>query len=343
MDFTFSKCIPGCDHTLTRSQFQTKTPMGNTPWRNVQVTRVLMSFEAAKRVMSQEGIHQVFEFLKTDRWISERPNISSHIAYRALKNERSYKKHPRFHYPRFFIIQALYGSTNLPIPDCFIKLCLDMSHHWGIRIDPRKPFYPRLEDSEKELALMRGVYPEPLEQKTLEDLYVRSASIPVVGSYDDGEQSCIIHETCGTTGIIKQEPNNNDNPLHIGETHNVRTRHAFERRLSELERNFERRIAGVQRDLEYRVANLVEHHISKYQARLEMNTTRAEVDPERRLSEAREKAKEIHHHALQAQRQAGAAVKMAEALHESLNTTTKRPANADPYNDEHSSKRVRDF
>lgn len=342
MDFTFSKCIPGCDHNLAPYQFENETPMGNTHWRRTQVVKVLGSFEAAKRVMSQQGIHQVYEFLKAGRWISESSKISDHIAYRALKLGHGYEKYPRFHYPRFFVVHAIYGSTNIRTHDCFIKLCLDMSHHWGIPINPSKPFYPRLEDSEKELALMRGVYLEPPKPKTLEDLYAQSASIPVVGSYDDGQQSCSIHETCGTTGIIKPEPVHDGNLLHIGENNNVNTSHAFERRLSELERNFERRMAGVQRNLDHRVGKLVEHHISKYQARLQMNTTRAEADHERRLSEAREKAREIHHHALRAQKNADTAVKMAEALHESLNTTTKRPVTADPYNDKHSSKRVRD-
>jgi hypothetical protein len=341
MDLT-SKCTPGCDHSLTPYQFEKETPMDNARWRKTQVVRVLGSFEAAKRVMSRQGIHQVYEFLKAGRWISEGSNISQHVAWRALKHGRGYEKYPRFHYPRFFIVQAIYGSTGIPIPDCFMKLCLDMSHHWGIQISPSKPFYPRLEDSEKELALMRGVYLELPKPKTLEDIYAQSASIPVVGSYDDGQQSRSIQETCGTTGIIKPEPVKDDNPPHINENHNVSTSHTFERRLSEIERNFERRLTGVQRHLGNCVSNLVDHHFSQYQARLQMNTTRAEEDPERCLSKAREKVKEIHHHALRAQRHADTAVKMAEALHESLNTATKRPVSADPYNDEHSSKRVRD-
>ncbi|WZH43136.1 hypothetical protein QYS62_004138 [Fusarium acuminatum] len=341
MDFTLSKCIPGCDHTLTPYQFEKETHTGDTHWRRTQVVRVLGSFEAAKRVMSRQGIHQVYVFLKAGRWISAYSNISDNIAYRALKQRRGYEKYPRFHYPRFLVVQAIYGSTDTPIPDCFMKLCLDMSHHWGIRINPSKPFYPRLEDSEKELALMKGVYHEPPKPKTLQDLSAQSASIPVVGSYDDGEQSCSIQKTYGMTGIIKPEPVDDDNFLQMGENHNVSTSHAFERRISQLERNFERRMAGVQRDLEHRVGNLVGHHISKYQAQLQINTTRAEEDHETRLSEAREKLKEIHQHALRAQKHADMAVKMAEALYESLTTATKRPVSDDPYDDEHSSKRVR--
>lgn len=341
MDFTSSKCMPDCDHTLTPYHFEKETTMGDTHWRRTQVVRVLESFEAAKRVMSRQGIHQVCRFLEAGRWISERSNISDNVAYRALKQQRGYERYPSFYYPRFFVVQAIFGSTNFPIPGCFIKYCLDMSHHWGIQVNPSKPFYPRLEDSEKELVLMRGVYPEQPKPRPLQDPYAQSASIPVVGSYDDGEQSCSIQETCGTTGIIKPEPVNDDNLLHRAENHNFSTNHAFERRLSQLQRNFERRMARAQRGLEHRVGNLVGQHFSKYQAQLQINTTRAEEDPERRLREAREKAKEIHQHALRAQRHADTAVKMAEALCESLTTATKRPVSDDPYGDEHSSKRMR--
>ncbi|KAH6969165.1 hypothetical protein DER45DRAFT_532806 [Fusarium avenaceum] len=341
MDFTSSKCIPGCDHTLTPYYFEKEINMGDTHWRRTQVARVLESFEAAKRVMSRQGIHQVCRFLEAGRWISERSKISDNIAYRALKQQGGYEGHPSFYYPRFFVVQAIYGSSNTPIPGCFIKYCLDMSHHWGIQINPSEPFYPRLEDSEKELALMKGVYPEPPKPKTLQDTYARSASIPVVGSYDDGEQSCSTQEACGTAGIIKAELVNDDNLLHRAETHNFSTNHAFERRLSQLERNFERHMARAQRNLEHRVGDLVGHHFAKYQAQLHINTTRPKEDPERRLREAREKAKEIHQHALRAQRHADTAVKMTEALYESLTTATKRPVTDDPYDDEHSSKRVR--
>lgn len=342
MDFTSSKCIPGCKHTLTPSQFENEIATGNTLWRRTQVDRVLESFEAAKRVMSRQGIHQVYVFLEAGRWISGRSSISNHIAYRALREQRNFKTNSCFHYPRFFVVQAIYGSKNTPIPDCFIKLCLDMSHYWGIRINPSTPFYPRLEDSEKELALMKGECPEPPKPKTLQDIYAQSASIPVVGSYDDSEQSCSTQEACGTAGITKPEPANHDNLPQMGETHNVSTIHAFKRRLSQQERSFERRMARAQRDLEHHVGDLVGHHFAKYQAQLQINTTRAEEDPERRLREALEKAKEIHQHAIRAQRHADTAVRMAEALYEGLTTATKRPVSDDPYDDEHSSKRMRD-
>ncbi|KAM0313852.1 hypothetical protein ACHAPQ_011946 [Fusarium lateritium] len=342
MEFISSNCTPGCDHSLSLGQFTIEISSGETHWRKIQVARVLSSFEAAKRVMSRQAIHQVYTFLIAGRWTSASSKTSEHVVYRALRRRDRYATPKRFHYPRFFVVQAIHGLTGEPIAECFQSLCREMSQHWGIPINPTKPFYPRLKDSEKELALMRGVYPEPPKSKTLENLDGQSASIPVVGSYDDGQQSCSIPEASRTTSIIKQEPTNSDNFLHTGENHNVSTNDNFERRLFELERKFERRTIRVQRDLENRVGNLVEHHLSKYQAQLQTAAPRAEEDPERRLRKAQDKIKEIHQHALLAQKHADTAVKMTEALHESLNTATKRPVSADPYDDEHSNKRVRE-
>ncbi|KAM0247715.1 hypothetical protein ACHAP5_003962 [Fusarium lateritium] len=342
MELISSNCTPDCDHDLSLRQFTVEISLGDTHWRKTQVARVLSSFEAAKRVMSRQAIHQVYTFLVAGRWTSASSKTKDHVVYRALRRRDRYAIPARFHYPRFFVVQAIYALTGEPIPECFKSLCREMSQHWGIPIIPDKPFYPRLKESEKELALMRGVYSEPPKSKTLENLDAQSASIPVVGSYDDGQQSCSIPEASRTTGIIKREPTNDANFLHTGETHNVSTIDNFERRLFELERKFERRITRVQRDLENRVGNLVEHDLSKYQAQRRTAAPGTEEDPERRLRKAQDKIKEIHQHALLAQKHADTAVKMVEALYESLNTATKRSVSADPYDDEHSSKRVRE-
>ncbi|KAF5230186.1 hypothetical protein FAUST_9930 [Fusarium austroamericanum] len=65
-------CAPGCDHTLTAESFSSHWGQG---WASRELVlseaeKILPPYEQAKACMSRQGVHELYRFLKTFRWVS---------------------------------------------------------------------------------------------------------------------------------------------------------------------------------------------------------------------------------------------------------------------------------
>ncbi|KAF4436335.1 hypothetical protein FACUT_6499 [Fusarium acutatum] len=147
---------PIASYILIAAQFagQVNQPRGDAVQRQAQVERVLLSFEQAKKHMSQEGIREVYQYLKSGQWIQNCRLASSHTTYRRFMGKSSFKS--TLYYPHFFVVQAIYVLGGGPIHDAIRGMYQELSEHWGMAITPDKPFYPRLADSEKKRRLILG-------------------------------------------------------------------------------------------------------------------------------------------------------------------------------------------
>ncbi|KAF5985037.1 hypothetical protein FCOIX_2298 [Fusarium coicis] len=156
-----SESVSGCDHALDINMFRTKwekeTDNRKRKWRRTQVYMVLRSFAKAKQVMSDRAINELCEYLKRGSWNSTAGNASTHPCYKHFKSTSPCPSTSAGqYYPYFFVIQALF-----PLGEALKGMYRDMSDLWGIDIDPTRPFYPRLADSDREFSLIMGVKPPP--------------------------------------------------------------------------------------------------------------------------------------------------------------------------------------
>ncbi|EXL57996.1 hypothetical protein FOCG_04978 [Fusarium oxysporum f. sp. radicis-lycopersici 26381] len=148
----------GAAYTLTAAQFagQVNQRGGNVAVRRAQVDCVLVSFEEAKKYMSKDGIEEVHKYLRTGEWVRDQTNAGSHPAYKRFVGSGGYKK--TLHYPKFFVIQAIYTLNGRQIGDAVERMYEELSGHWGKFIPSDKPFYPRLADPDQERLLIMGDY-----------------------------------------------------------------------------------------------------------------------------------------------------------------------------------------
>ncbi|KAF4956666.1 hypothetical protein FGADI_3655 [Fusarium gaditjirri] len=147
-------------YILTRHDFIHEISAGDSEWRSTQVDRVISSFEEAKKVMRAQAIHEIHKYLKSGRWIRDVLTASRHPAYKLIKGHSgSNRDGPTLYYPYFFVIQAIFEPS-----DAFRTICQDMSRYWGLEVDIYEPFYPRLQDTEREMELIMGKQPGPRRQ-----------------------------------------------------------------------------------------------------------------------------------------------------------------------------------
>ncbi|KAF4436337.1 hypothetical protein FACUT_6501 [Fusarium acutatum] len=149
------------EYNLSRNYFSREISTGNSQWRSSQVDSALSSFEEAKKVISAQAIHEIHKYLKSGRWIHDALTASRHPAYKTMKGHSggNSKGVPLFYYPYFFVLQAIF-----PPSDPLSIVCEDIGRHWGLRVSVYEPFYPRLQDSEKEMVLTMGKSPRPQRQ-----------------------------------------------------------------------------------------------------------------------------------------------------------------------------------
>ncbi|KAF5577761.1 hypothetical protein FPCIR_11919 [Fusarium pseudocircinatum] len=148
-------------YSLNRNYFSCEISKGNSQWRSSQVDSVLSSFEEAKKVMSARAIHEIHTYLISGRWIHDALTASRHPAYKTMRGHSggNSKGVPLLYYPYFFVLQAIF-----PPSDTLGIICEDLSRHWGVRVSVYERFYPRLQDSEREMVLMTGKVPCPQRQ-----------------------------------------------------------------------------------------------------------------------------------------------------------------------------------
>ncbi|KAJ4133756.1 hypothetical protein NW768_005344 [Fusarium equiseti] len=107
--------------------------------------------------MSRQGIHELCSFLKTAKWISPATSVGQHNAYRRVVGVGKFLRGgPYPYYPYFFVVQAIFEEGG----EAFQKMYFTMEQHWGVRLDPKKPFYPHLDNAERERVLFMG-RPDP--------------------------------------------------------------------------------------------------------------------------------------------------------------------------------------
>ncbi|EWZ38538.1 hypothetical protein FOZG_10117 [Fusarium oxysporum Fo47] len=156
-----SALVSECDHTLDINMFRAKWENDSNDrkrrWRRTQVYMALRSFAKAKEVMSDRAINELCEYLKRGTWNSTARNASGHPCYKHFKGTSPCPSpFAGPYYPYFFIIQALF-----PLGEAVKGMYRDLSDLWEMDLDPTRPFYPRLADSEREFSLIMGQKPSP--------------------------------------------------------------------------------------------------------------------------------------------------------------------------------------
>ncbi|RKK85788.1 hypothetical protein BFJ69_g1397 [Fusarium oxysporum] len=156
-----SALVSECDHALDINMFRAKWENDSNDrkrrWRRTQVYMVLRSFAKAKEVMSDRAINELCEYLKRGTWNSTARNASGHPCYKHFKGTSPCPSpFAGPYYPYFFIIQALF-----PLGEAVKGMYRDLSDLWEMDLDPTRPFYPRLADSEREFSLIMGQKPSP--------------------------------------------------------------------------------------------------------------------------------------------------------------------------------------
>ncbi|KAG9502308.1 hypothetical protein J7337_005135 [Fusarium musae] len=294
------------ESNLDQHYFSYEISKGDRDWRSSQVDSVLSSFEEAKKVMSAQAIQEIHKYLISGRWIHDAPSASRHPAYKHIKGQSSGPNRgvPRLYYPYFFVLHAIFPpSESLRI------VCEEVGRHWGLQVDLYKPFYPRLQDTEREMELIMGKNPHPRGQveRPSQSQYSSAAfTLTHDGNSEMEDQKDSIQVAVDTARTFQPVPTSTHDTL----------------------RDYDEELASIRSDFEQRLA--------KFQ------------DSEQRIRQAQEKADEIHRYAVLAQQlfkkgqgHADAAVKIAESLLGTLNTA-KRHVVVIPDDEGRPSKRLRE-
>ncbi|KAF4450651.1 hypothetical protein F53441_6312 [Fusarium austroafricanum] len=303
---SLSEFAPECDHELTLEGLMSEWPSVAVPQRRKRdLLIILESFEAAKEVMSDRAIHELCEFLKTDRWFSNAPNASGHRCYKYFRGRSTkYPGEPQLYYPYFFVVQALF-----PESESVKRMYRDMSLLWEVELDPREPFYPRLEDAELEFSLIIGNKPQ---DQTQTNARIRNPLIkqdphafPISPSVADSQANIQQHDN--QKAAITDDVSHPESPSNNNFLNN------YNKELEHIRSDFERRL-------------------SEFQSRLHKDTTGA------RSQELAVQSQEL---AAKSQEHAKTASQLADALIKSLNAATNRPGIIVPDDGDRPSKRAR--
>ncbi|KAF4436336.1 hypothetical protein FACUT_6500 [Fusarium acutatum] len=109
--------------------------------------------------MSRQAIAEIYECLGQGEWIHDAKLASCHPAYARFMGKGRFDK--SLYYPQFFVIQAIFvpDPKGRGILESVVNLYAEVSKHWGMQATPGVPFFPRLDDSERELRLLLGNHP----------------------------------------------------------------------------------------------------------------------------------------------------------------------------------------
>ncbi|KAL5585453.1 hypothetical protein FOVSG1_014842 [Fusarium oxysporum f. sp. vasinfectum] len=152
-----------------------------------QIARVRDAFDQTKNFMSQQAIAELCEYLGQGEWIHDAKRASNHPAYARFMGKGRFKK--SLYYPQFFVIQAIFvpDPEGRGILEAVDKLYAEVSKHWGMQATPGVPFFPRLEDSERELRLLLGNHPMLSKQARRTTAPIRpSPAAPIVAGASPG-------------------------------------------------------------------------------------------------------------------------------------------------------------
>ncbi|RBQ70943.1 hypothetical protein FVER14953_09271 [Fusarium verticillioides] len=127
-----------------------------------QKKKVRDVYEQARKVMHRKAIAEIFDYLVRGEWIHSAERASAHPAYRRFMGKSSYNgRVPTLYYPEFLAIQAIFPQDrdDPDIHEAVRNLYETVSRHWGMKATPGIPFFPRLQDSDRELRLLVGNHP----------------------------------------------------------------------------------------------------------------------------------------------------------------------------------------
>ncbi|KAF5544442.1 hypothetical protein FMEXI_6555 [Fusarium mexicanum] len=291
------------EYNLNRDYFPYEISAGDPDLRSSQVDSVLSSFEEAKKVMSAQAIHEIHRYLKAGRWIHDAPSTSRHPAYKHIKGQSSGPNRgvPRFYYPYFFVLHAIF-----PPSESLRTVCEDMGRYWGLRVSVYEPFYPRLQDSEREMDLIMGKGPHARRQvvRPPQSQYSPAVFTPTQdGSLEIEDQKDSIQVATDT----------------------VRTSQPVPTSASDTLRNYDEELASIRSNFEQRLA--------KFQAQMQQDADKAQ--------EIRQHTMLAQQHFKRGQEHALAAIEIAESIVETLNAA-KRHVVAVPDDEERPNKRLRE-
>ncbi|KAG5758803.1 hypothetical protein H9Q72_013067 [Fusarium xylarioides] len=236
--------MPSADYNLKCRDFSSEVSKGDRQWREVQVWRILSSFEEAKAVMSPPAIRILYNYLRVGDWIDDATVPSSHPAYRSIVGrKRRGLCHPYYYYPYFFVLQAIYPATS-----GLKKICRSFLQFWGVHITPKEAFYPRLENPRREYALIMGRHPRddsvgkaasPATPTTTKQSSMVSAQSSTVTSQQSSDQ-----QVTNTAAAAQPEAPSSSNSLNNYEEQLTTIRGDFERRLSEFQNQLHKDAIG---------------------------------------------------------------------------------------------------
>ncbi|KAH7193363.1 uncharacterized protein B0J16DRAFT_395329 [Fusarium flagelliforme] len=257
-------CAFGCDHRLAFETFDSRhftSTAVSEEWAKHQIEQVLSSYERARAVMSRQGIHELCSFLKTGKWISPATSVSQHNAYRRVAGVGKFLRGgPYPYYPYFFVVQAIFEEGG----EALQKMYFTMEQHWGVRLDPKEPFYPHLDNAERERVLFMGrPDSENWISAVLRSSSRQSSSNTQIMAIDDDSSSSDVQESTNSSSNTAPDK--------------------YQQELINIQNEFGKRLSEVQSQIE-------EEKAGSWEA------------TQRKFDEAYEKTKELHMHAAQAQK-----------------------------------------
>ncbi|RBR07408.1 uncharacterized protein FIESC28_10649 [Fusarium coffeatum] len=253
-------CAFGCDHALSFDSFDLRRLTGTAVsegWAKQQIEQVLSSYERARAVMSRQGIHELCSYLKTALDLNL---ILSKIRRKVVGVGKYFRSGPCPYYPFFFAVQAIFEEGD----GALRKMYSTMEQHWGVRLDPKQPFYPHLDNAERERVLFMG------RQETENRIppVLKHSSRP-----SSSNSQIIAVDDNSSLSNVQESTNNSSNA----------TPDKYQQELINIQNEFGKRLSEVQ-------SRIQEEKAGSWEA------TQGEFD------EAYEKAKELHMHAAQAQK-----------------------------------------
>ncbi|KAG7413703.1 hypothetical protein Forpe1208_v007115 [Fusarium oxysporum f. sp. rapae] len=290
--------------------------------REEQIMRVRAAFEEAKTKMSQQAIRELCKYLEKGTWIHHSERASNHPAYRRFMGKgSSYNRGvPTLYYPEFFVIQAIFplDPSKKDIHKAVQQLYEEVSSHWGTKVTPGIPSFPRLEDSDRELRLILG------NQPTQSNLVRRSMPHPFLAVSPVATQSPrpeaqslsfqSSRDSITVTPSTPSLPSNSRAPVtnppsgispHLAGI-NMRFIE-YDQRVADLERMLKEKEEEV-KDKDFQMNNLgykqrfeqAEQQLQETQQELR-DTQHRYRESQMLLNKYQEKTKQLHHHLLQSQ------------------------------------------
>ncbi|KAF5614221.1 uncharacterized protein FSUBG_101 [Fusarium subglutinans] len=286
--------------------------------RQDQIAKVRAEFEQAKQTpMSRQALAEIFDYLKRGEWIHPAERASAHPAYRRFMGKSSYNGGvPTLYYPEFLVVQAIFPQDR-DNPDIHVavrKLYETVSKHWGMKAIPGIPFFPRLQDSDRELRLLVGNH--PIRSKTVgrsdpfltTPLASRPSPRPEVqeSSFQNTQDNVLVSPSAPSTSSNSARPAPNPpsglSPYLAGINMKFTEN---EQRIADLERKLKEKEQEV-KDKDFQMDNL--GYKQRYEQALEqtLETQRALRDTRQRcrelemlLNKYEEKSKQLKHLLLQ--------------------------------------------